>query len=335
MSAITRTGSSGGVALRLLSLLALLLAVGVTIYVAREYAGTRKALPSILPRVVGEAIKYPPLYGGSITGVTTPNSVAVSPDGERIYVTESEGERTVKVFNASTGALIQRLAPAGSTTPSRKPMYVAVSSKGRVFVSDSIRPMIHMYGPAGEYIGVYQPEEAESGWMPLGLNFQANGNLAVTDVSNAANRVLSFLPNEILETTIDSGPAGSKLSYPSAAVQDSRGRWYVSDSNNSRLLIYEDNGRPLEEILATDAKRGMAMPRGMAIDGLGRLYVADASSSVVNVYQTGDKLEPLFSFGESGLENGSFRMPNGVAVDAKGRIWIADWGNNRVQMWRY
>ncbi|TAK36643.1 MAG: hypothetical protein EPO21_01890 [Chloroflexota bacterium] len=316
--------------------LLLLVATGLITYIAFGYMLTRKPIAALLPlpRISALQQTTPPIYAGVISKLAGPMSIAVSPDGERVYVAESDGERVVKVFNPS-GNLLQTLSPPNTSAGQRKPMYIAVDKNGRVFVSDRQRPAVHMYDDKGAWIGVYQPEEAEKDWSPLGLNVQSDGSLIVTNVEGNAHSVLVFARNERLIRRITHPLTGDKLSFPNGAVQDSLGRTYVSDSNNGRLLTFDSTGAVVGQIESTDAKAGLAMPRGVALDDDGRLYVADASSDLVRVFQTGEKLEYLYSFGSTGVDSGQFRFPNGVTVDSKGRIWVADWGNNRVQMWRY
>lgn len=320
----------------IVTLALLLLAISVLAYVTLGYVQTRKPIPALLPPIGIQSLvaSNPPRFTGVITKLSGPMSIAVSPDGERVYVTESDGERIVKVFDPS-GKLLHTLAPPNSTAGQRKPMYAAVAKNGRVYVSDRQRPAVHMYDDKGRWIGMYHPEEAEKGWSPLGLNIQPDGNLIVTNVEGDTHSVLVFAQNEQLMRKISNAPGGGKLAFPNAAVQDKDGRMYVSDSNNSRLLIYDARGTIVGQIESTDSKAGVAMPRGLALDDSGRLYVADASSNLVRVFQTGEKLEYLFSFGETGVDGGQFRFPNGITVDSKGRLWVADWGNNRVQMWQY
>ncbi|MBI4322312.1 MAG: hypothetical protein HY675_27785 [Chloroflexi bacterium] len=315
-------------------MLVLLFATTWSLFSTIRYAQTRRALPQILPGASFIAQGMPPRYAGSIFDVNGPNAVAVSPDGERIYVTEGDGERVTKAFDIS-GRLLGTLVPPNTTRAIRKPFYVAVGDDERVYVSDRMRPGVLMYDRNGAFLGVYQPEEAEGGWVPLGIQAQRNGLLAVTDIRSNAHRVLVFASNEEVQQRLLAGPANSRLDFPTAAVRDDSGRTYVSDSNNARIVIYDAGGTAIGELPAADPRGGVALPRGMGIDDLGRLYAVDAASHDVKVFQTGDQLQFLFSFGIGGVDDGQFRYPNGITVDRRGRVWVADWGNNRVQMWHY
>jgi len=111
----------------------------------------------------------------SIYGATAPLGVAIDPDRQRIYVTESAGERLVRVFDMS-GKPVAALSPPDTTASTRAPVYVAVGPGGNVFVSDRLRNRIDVYSPSGAYQGPFQPESiAGTGWNPLAVAFDGAG----------------------------------------------------------------------------------------------------------------------------------------------------------------
>lgn len=299
------------------------------------YAVTKQPLTN-LPGVSLVTKAVPPRYVFSITGMTTPEGVAVSPGGGRIYVAESGGDRLVRVYDRS-GRQTGALTPPGTQVGRRLPMSVAVAPDGTVFVTDRLRMAVDMYTPEGAYYGAYRPEAVmDEPWLPLGLSFDSNGRLLVTDHRERKHRVIVFRANEYLDTAFgEEGAEPGQFSFPHNAVADPQGRVYVSDSNNNRVSVFDRQGRLLSTVTTTDPRSGLALPRGLALDGQGRLYVADAGSHTVAVYEVGDTPRFLFSFGEMGTAGGEFRYPNSVAVDQQGWIYVADRGNNSVQVWSY
>ena len=89
-----RSGLRGvrGLHVLLAAVVVSLLVVGA---VGAWYLLERKPL-SELPGLTKEKV---PQYAFSIYGITRPIGVAVSPSGERIYVTESEGTRQVQIYD--------------------------------------------------------------------------------------------------------------------------------------------------------------------------------------------------------------------------------------------
>ena len=319
---------------RLLLLLGFLLLLGAIVTTLGVYAMTRWSLTT-LPGVGQMAKGLAPRYVYALTGVTAPGSVAVTPEGDRVYVVDT-GERLVRVFTPEGGERA-RLVPPATTMATRMPVSVAVAPDGRFFVSDRMRVAIDMYTPAGGYIGAFRPEAVlDEPWQPLGLSFDGAGRLLVTDLSLGNHRILVFRTAGFLDTTLGEGEQGGRgLSFPYAATADAQGRTYVSDSNNAVVEVFSPEGHPLSTLSAADPKSGLGLPRGMAIDSLGRLHVADAATHSVSVFETGDRLRFLYSFGEIGTAGPELRYPEGIALDQRGRVYVADRGNNAVKVWSY
>lgn len=318
------------------AILALLLLLFFWSSAAAAYHLITKRPISTLPGVSLVTKALPPRYVFSITGVTTPEAVAVSPDGQRVYVVESGDERLVRVFSP-TGQPLGTLAVPGTRISFRLPLSVAVAQDGRVFVSDRIRAAIDMFSPEGAYIGSYRPEAVmDEPWLPLGLSFDSLSRLLVTDHREGKHRVLVFRPNEYLDLAFgEEGQAAGQFSFPYTTVVDSKGQIYVSDSNNARIEVFSAEGQPLSVLNSTDPKGGLGLPRGMALDSLERLHVVDGATHSVMVYEAASPPKFLFTFGTLGTSAGEFRYPSGIAIDKFDRIYVADRDNNLVQVWSY
>lgn len=309
--------------------LLLLLAAIVAYLIYRALTGST-SLPGIEAQL--------PHYESSIYGVTQPMGVAVSPDGDRVYVTESEGPRLVRVFDSS-GEEVDALKPPGHKGKWRLPVYVAVSPLTEdVYVSDRLREVVDVYDAEGAYLRSLRPEgDLGRGANPLGLAFDPEGKLYMTDVSGGrqAHRVLVF-DSEDEEPMREIG-VGS-FWFPNGLAVDSDGDVYVSDSNNGQLAIFDPDGKPLASIRRGVGDGDLGLPRGVALDGDDRLFVVDTTTHAVKVYKIGDGAEvPTYigSFGVEGFADGTFQYPNGIAIAGDGRIYVTDRENNRVQVWTY
>ncbi len=129
------------------------------------------------------------------------------------------------------------------------------------------------------------------------------------------------------------------MSFPNGVAVDGAGYAYVTDSNNGRLLVFDQDGAMVASIGRGAGEGNLGLPRGVAVDGQGRVYVVDTSGQMVFVYaqyqEGSSQLDYLGSFGSQGIANGQFAYPNGIAVDGRGRLYIADTTNDRVQLWSY
>ena len=302
--------------------------LGLTIW----YLLFRQPLP--IPVIPGQVVM--PTYTTSIYGADRPMGVAVSADGSRIYIGATEGDRTARVFDAS-GNQLAVMQPPLSTGNEHVPVYLAVDPlNGEVYITDRPTGSIYIYDANGTFQRAVDPGPTLKGWQPLGITFDAAGNLYVTDVASSPQAVLVFDRSGALTRTLGKAEG---LNFPNGVAVDSSGTVYVTDSSNGRLLVFDPAGSLVAQVGRGTGQGNLGLPRGVAIDGKGRVYVVDTTGQGGFVYSTvapaKDRLEYLGYFGGQGISDGTFQYPNGVAVDARGRIYVADSGNDRVQLWSY
>lgn len=320
-------GNKGKVALLLIMVGLLAVLLGLAMW----YLMFRQPVP--LPPL---PVTQVPHYVNTVYGLERPTGVAVSPAGDRIYVTQGGGDRVAVALDAS-GTKVAELLPPVSTGTDHAPVYIAVQPQtGEVYVTDRPTGSIYVYNAAGEYQRTFAAPEGRKDWQPLGIAFDKQANLYVTDVGNDPVVVAKIDPSgKVVATYGDK----DNLNFPNGVAVDDAGRVYVTDSNNGRLLVYSADG-----VLLASNGRGadagkLGLPRGIALDGQGRVYVMDTSGQTGFIYKAfteGSKsLDYVGSFGAQGVQNGQFMYPNGIAVDAKGRIWVADTSNGRIQLWNY
>ena len=316
--------------LLLLFLLLLFLTLLTTLSV--WYLLFRKPISEILPPFDQ---KTPPHYMFSVYGAQKPMGVAVAGAGGRGYVTESGGEKLVRVFDGA-GNAVGTLRPPTDGKP-HTPVYVAVDPRdGDVYVTDRATGAIYIYDASGRYLRAFSPTQPIDAWQPLGVGLSPAGLWWVTDLSAPFHRVEVFSEKGDLQQTI--GSAG-QFDFPNMVAFDTTGNAYITDSNNGRLVILGPGGQQLAAIGRGASPGNLGLPRGVATDSVGRLYVADATGQFVHIYQVGTAADwrPVFlnEFGSQGIGDGQFEYPNGVAVDSRDRVYVTDRENNRVQVWGY
>ncbi len=306
----------------------LVLLLGLAIW----YLLFRQPIP--LPTIPGETIM--PSYVTAMYGTDRPMGVATNAAGDRIYVGETAGDHTARVLDGQGNELAKMLPPT-STGTEHVPVYLAVSPlTAEVYVSDRPTGAIYIYDASGVYQRSFTPVLDVKGWQPLGLAFDAAGNLYVTDVGDSPQRIRVFDPAGKEIRTLG---ADASLDFPNGIAVDAAGDVYVSDSNNGRLLVFGPEGTVVAQVGRGVGEGNLGLPRGLAVDGENRLYIADSTGQRVLVYGTykpGEgQLAFLGSFGAEGTVNGAFEYPNAIAVDGRGRLYIADSINDRVQLWSY
>ena len=300
------------------------------------YLLTRKPITElpIIPDISGEKL---PHYVFSIYGPSEPIGVAVSPSGDRMYVTETAGDRVVRVYDGR-GNPIGTLKPPKTAGPTHIPVYVALDPEnGDVYVSDRLTMSIYVYSKDGAYRRTFQPKgNLAATWQPLGLAFDSQANLYVTDVGASVHRVLVLGRDGVLKRTFGSP---GEFSFPNGIAVDAAGNLYVSDSNNGRLVVLDASGKLIGSIRRGQGNGDLGLPRGVVIDDSDRLYVVDTIAQRIQLYRITDREArvPKFigAFGEEGTLDGQFEYPNGIAADTRARVYVTDRVNNRVQVWSY
>ncbi|MDA8237933.1 MAG: SMP-30/gluconolactonase/LRE family protein [Chloroflexi bacterium] len=311
----------------LLGLLAMLATI------AAWYLLFRQPIPLPLPGIPESQV---PKYATAVYGSQRPAGVAVSPSGDRIYVTDSEGARTGLVFDAG-GNKLGAMVPPAETGTDHAPVYLAVDPlTGEVYVSDRLAGTIYVYDRDGVYQREFTLAVPRPGWQPLGLAFDRAGSLYVTDLSGPYQKVLVIDRKAQVTRTLGEN---EKLNFPNGVAADAAGDVFVTDSNNGRLLMFDPSGKVRAQVGRGAGQGNLGLPRGIAVDDQGRVFVADATGQGVFVYRapSGEsrRLDFLGLVGEQGAADGQFAYPNSVAVDGRGRVYVADTFNDRVQIWSY
>ncbi len=324
------TGMSRRTVIILIVVLCVVLALVAGAFV--WYLSTRKPLSQI-PLFSQET---PPTYSYAMYDVAQPLGVALDETNNRVYVTQSSGDRTVLIFDFD-GNKVGALEPPDDGAEMHMPVYVAVDpATAEVYVTDRATGAVNVYDSGGGYLREFRPEGVTA-WTPLAVAFGKDGNLYVSDVTEEAQQIWVASTDGKL---IRKMGLPDDLAFPNGIAALDEVRVAVSDSNHGRVVVYGGQEAAIGALARGNADAPLGLPRGLAVDDTGRLYVVDTVNHVVRVYKPTDEEagyipEYSFSFGEEGSVDGTFEYPNGIAVDSRGRLFITDRENNRVQVWSY
>lgn len=191
--------------------------------------------------------KFLRLLGGPKM-LSRPSGVAVSADGERVYVADVGGvqlkeEHRVRVFNGKTGAHLFDFGKRGSGDGEFNfARDVAIAPNGRVYVVDTGNFRIQVFERDGRFV----------------RTFGAIGRQPGT------------------------------FARPREIAIDREGRVYVTDAAFGNMQIFDGDGQLLMHIgerSERDQPARYMLPSGLAVDGDGRIYVADEYFRRVDVYR--------------------------------------------------
>lgn len=174
-------------------------------------------------------------------------------------------------------------------------------------------------------------------------------------VNGSAAEAVLGQPDFVTRTRNTGGISAATTNDPCAVYVDSKGRLWVADMTNNRVLRFDNastltNSSPANGVLGqpdfvtnstgtTAAK--MNTPTSVFVDVNGTLWVADrANNRVLRFDNAASKANGAAADGvlgqadfvtaTTGLTASKMNAPWGVCVDPSGRLWVADRSNNRV-----
>lgn len=287
------------------------------------------------------------------------SAVAIDKDGKHVWVAERCG---VNNCAASTLAPVLKFDQSGNLVASfgsgmiLSPHGIHVDKDGNIWVVDCACTLgatqapagkghqIHKFSPTGTHLmSLGAPgggRDSAFFWQPNAVVTASNGDIYVAEGhssragSNA--RVLVFDKSGKLRKSWGSfGKGEGQLDQPHALAIDSKGRLFIGDRGNDRILIVDQDFKIL------DTWYQFSRPSGIWIDKNDMIYVADSESGSVN---------PPHGAWTRGIRIGSARtgevtafIPDpekkpantssaeGVAVDASGNIYGAEVGQKALK----
>jgi sugar lactone lactonase YvrE len=177
-------------------------------------------------------------------------------------------------------------------------------------------------------------------WQPNDVIVAPNGDIFVAEghASNATAtaRVFKFSKDGKLLKTMGTVASAKEFDQPHALAMDSKGRLFVGDRGNNRILVYDQDFKLL------DTWYQFSRPSGIYIDKDDNIYVADSESGSVSRDATGAKNRTEWTRGirigsaktgevkwfipDPALNPPSTSAAEGVAVDKNGNVYGAEVG---------
>jgi DNA-binding beta-propeller fold protein YncE len=218
---------------------------------------------------------------------------------------------------------------------------IRVDKDDNVWITDRDRHLVRKFDRAGQLL-LTLGTEGKPGTGPNQFNrpadvaFGRSGEVYVAD-GYGNSRVVKFdRKGQFLTTWGEAGSGPGQFNLPHTIAVGPDGRVYVGDRYNSRIQIFDGEGKLKETWPGF-------VPCGLAFDRTGNLFVADGVSKVLQidgrgkvVKSWGMKAEDLGLKPEQrsvpAIANpGGFRfVPHLLAVDAQGNLYLADVSNHML-----
>ncbi len=244
--------------------------------------------------------------------------VAVCLDfGGTVIVADASPPRLV-AYDVGAQACTEFQSPAAR--PAFQPSDVSVRGFF-VYAVDETNRMLLRWDSSGSYRDVllsFEELAERRRVSPCGLDVDASGRLAVSDVENHQIIVLdSYLDVDVAFGNYGSYPG--QLDTPQGVSFTPRGELLVADTGNARLQVFSDAGQARRVIPAPGSPNPMRHPRRAVMGEDGRVFVADPLARRV------------FEFGSDGAfaralvpgGAGPFE-PTDVALGRDGILYVTD-----------
>ncbi len=260
------------------------------------------------------------LLGTSPVSFQQPSALALTPDGNRLYVTDqSLGQ--VLWFDFKLGEA-KLFAPESGFA---QPFGVALDEAGNVYVSEPPARRVRVFSPAGILLREFGGEAER----PTGLAIDFSRQLVyVADgasVESQKHRVLVYSQQgKLLRTIGTRGSAPGQFNFPAHLAVDKAGNLYVVDTLNFRIQVFDPEGNLFRFFGEAGETIGtFARPKGVAVDKRGIVYVVDTDTASVQLFD--DKAQLLMFFGGRADLLEYFSLPGPIAIEAGGRfIYVGD-----------
>jgi serine/threonine protein kinase len=162
---------------------------------------------------------------------------------------------------------------------------------------------------------------------------QRSGRLVVAD--SATRRIHSFtldgrwLGEFTFTNNQNCKTMGGAITRPSGIAFDSKGLYYVTDSSDQYVRVFDRQGIFLREFKNIHGKEGGL--QGIAIDSTGLVYVSEGVGGYLQVYQaeTGVWIRRIGS-GNKAEGPAQMQLPSGLVIDRLNQIYCTDYGNSKV-----
>ena len=180
----------------------------------------------------------------------------------------------------------------------------------------------------------YKLQASDRGYSIAAEITAINGGGSTTASTEIGEQVTTSPEYSLYTYSSDFGEKGSEsgqFNHPGDVAIDSHGNLWVTDTDNSRVEEYNEEGQYIMSFGAEGSSPGqLDKPDALAIDSAGHVWVLDTENDRVEEFSK--KGEYLRAFGSSGSGVGQFEGPEGIAVAGNGNIWVSDTYNHRIEI---
>ena len=267
-----------------------------------------------------------------------PRNLAVSPDGERVYVLDS-GNNRVQYFDKAGNYLGQWDSAAGIRFS--EPWGIAVDGTGNVYMADTWNNRIVKTDAEGNVLTTWysnDPSDGRSFYGPRAIAVSSENIVYVCDTGY--KRIMVYDENgNFLRKFGVSGMGMGELDEPVGIALLDDDHLAVADTWNQRVQVFDVSGRGLQDgvtlVFDVNAWYTQSLNNKPYITGSSAsnaIYLTDPEGSLIHQYDMTGKL--IRTWNADGGDIDHFSMPTGITLSPDGSVWVVDTENNRVNQFK-
>jgi DNA-binding beta-propeller fold protein YncE len=269
--------------------------------------------------------------GGSRVGIASPMGLAISADGQRLYIADL---RVNKVLVADFKE--KRLSEFAPDTGFNLPFNVALDAQENVYISESGARRVAVYSKDGRRLRTFGQELVR----PTGLALDQERKLVyVADTAGAeseSHKVQVYtLDGRLVREIGQRGASEGEFNFPSYLALDKAGNLYVSDALNFRIQQFDPEGKFVRSFgEAGDTPGTFSRLKGIALDSFGNVYVAEGEHSAVQIFSPSPGFQLLMYFGGKANMIEYMDLVAPIAIDPQtNRIYVGNNENARINVY--
>ncbi|MGK0188408.1 MAG: iron(III) transport system ATP-binding protein [Verrucomicrobiales bacterium] len=183
----------------------------------------------------GKVLKMFGEYGRATGQFIYPVAVAVDSDNQ-LYIGEYGSNDRIQVFTPE-GIFVRQFGGFGTEPGEFQRPSGIVWHEGKVFVADAINNRVQEFTDRGDYVRILSKPDADLKF-PYDLSLAPDGSLFI--IEYGAGRITQMnQQGDILARFGSSGRGREQFVTPWGIAVDSKGRIYVADTGNRRLVAIE------------------------------------------------------------------------------------------------
>lgn len=307
------------------------------IYVGYAFRVIDKINPSLGPFDL--FLRNTPGPGSGLGQLSSPTDIAMSPDGQTLYVVNAGNQRIerydrngtfVGIWDATKDpglslAFTNGQGASGITVGDDGLIYVADTWNHIVLVLDQEGHVVRQLGQRGVLTDIGDGGDPES--QP-GLFFGPRGiavvgeEIYVTDTGNERIQVFGK-DGTFLRAFGGFGTGDGQLQEPTGIVDGPEGNLYVADSGNARVVVFSPQGDVISEIPVeswTD-QLGVDRVNYLAFGGDGVLYLTSPARGTLEAWD-GTQIVPI--------DGADLARPAGLIMAPDGMLLVTDVAESEV-----